>query len=115
LPDLREFSGTELQRNFDLVLPEIRMSPTYTYMSQYSNQTLGISIRYELILDVKVRGLFTDFKVSIPVIVGTEQISAEQQPFRQPINNPIEMPTASAPVFDYEELPPSYDTVVMNQ
>ncbi|CAF3405616.1 unnamed protein product [Rotaria socialis] len=115
LPDLREFNGKELQRNFDLVLPEIRMSPTYTYMSQYLNQTLGISIRYELILDVKVRGLFTDFKVSIPIIVGTEQISAEQQPFRQPINNPIEMPTASAPVFDYEELPPSYDTVVMNQ
>ncbi|CAF0790952.1 unnamed protein product [Rotaria sordida] len=111
LPDLRDFNDTELQRTFDLIVPAIYLSPTYTYMSQSCSVTLGVSINYELILDVKVRGLFTDFKISVPVIVGTEPISAEQQL----MNNPIQIPIASAPVFEYDEPPPSYDAVVTNQ
>ncbi|CAF3337637.1 unnamed protein product [Rotaria socialis] len=93
---------------------DLRYIPGGQQQVSFSNENRK-KIRLQGYLMRGVRGLFTDFKVSIPIIVGTEQISAEQQPFRQPINNPIEMPTASAPVFDYEELPPSYDTVVMNQ
>lgn len=108
LSDLREFSGTELQRTFDLMIPGILLSPTYTYMSQHAGQSIGISVHYELVLDVKVRGLFTDFKVHVPVVIGTVDTPTEQQP----MNHQIEMPEASAPMFDYDEPPPSYESVV---
>jgi hypothetical protein len=69
-----------------------------------------------LILDVKVRGLFTDFKISVPVIVGTEPTSTEQQQQQQKqMNRPITMPTPNAPVFEYDESPPSYETAVITQ
>ncbi len=114
LPDLREFTGTTLQRTFDLIVPGIYLSPSYTYLSQSFNQQIGVNIHYELILDVKARGLFTDFKVSVPVIVGTEPMSVQQQQ-QQQMTRPIEMPIPSAPVLEYEEPPPSYETVVTNQ
>jgi hypothetical protein len=73
-----------------------------------------ISINYELTLDVKVRGLFADFKVTVPVVVGTEPMPAEQQQ-QQQMNRPIEMPVASAPVLEYDDLPPSYESIVTDQ
>jgi hypothetical protein len=120
VPNLHEFNGTELQHTFDLSIPAVYLSPTYTYLSHYSMPPLGVSIHYELVLDVKVRGLFTDFKMSVPMIMGTEPSSNEQQQqqqlaFQQQINNPVETPTASAPVYDYDDLPPSYESVVMDQ
>ncbi|CAF3483926.1 unnamed protein product [Rotaria sp. Silwood1] len=113
LPDVRGFNDTELRRTFDLIVPAVHLSPTYTYMATSFTVTLGVSIHYELILDVKARGLFTDFKISVPVVVGTEPIAVEHQ--QQQMNHPIEMPTASAPAFEYDEPPPSYDVVVANQ
>ncbi len=118
LPDLREFNGTDFHKTFDLMVPALYLSPTYTYLSQNCNPSLGIAIHYELIFDVKVRGLFTDFKVSVPVIIGTEPMSAEQQQQQQQqqqINTPIEMPIASAPAYEYDEPPPSYETVVTTE
>jgi hypothetical protein len=117
IPDIREFSGTTLQKTFDLLLPNVYLSPSYTYLTQYCTHPVGISVHYELLLDVKVRGLFTDFKINVPVIVGTEPTSTEQQQQQQHqqnqlINSTSEMPTASAPAFDYDEPPPSYESVV---
>ncbi len=95
-------------------MPAIYLSPTYTYSSQSFSPGTGTSIHYELTLDVKVRGLFTDFKISVPVIVGTEPMSTEQQQ-QQQMNHPVEIPIASAPVLEYEEPPPSYETIVTDQ
>lgn len=117
LPDLREFTGTQLQRTFDLIVPAIYLSPTYTYLSQCFNPAIGISIRYELTLDIKVRGLFSDFKITVPVVVGTEPMTVEQQQQQQQqqFYPPLEMPAASAPAMEYDESPPSYDSIVTTE
>jgi hypothetical protein len=39
---------------------------------------------------------------------------AEQQQ-QQQMNRPIEMPVASAPVLEYDDLPPSYESIVTDQ
>ncbi len=114
LPDLREFNGTTLQRTFELMVPAVYLSPSYTYLTQSLTPSVCISINYELTLDVKVRGLFADFKVTVPVVVGTEPMPAEQQQ-QQQMNRPIEMPVASAPVLEYDDLPPSYESIVTDQ
>jgi hypothetical protein len=113
LPDLREFNATELQRTFDLVVPSVCLSPTYRYLSESHDPPIDISIHYELILDVEVRGFHTDFKVSVPVVLGTEPATNEQQ--QQQMNNANVMPIARAPVFTYGEPSPSYETVVAYQ
>ncbi len=114
LPDMREFFAPSLQKVFELMVPSVYLSPTYTYLTQTADPPVCISVSYELTLDVKVRGLFTDFKVTIPVIVGTEPMSAEQQQ-QQQMNPPMELPVASAPVLEYDDLPPSYDSIVTDQ
>jgi len=112
-PDLREFNAAELQRTFDLVVPSVCLSPTYTYLTQSHNSPIEISIRYELVLDIKVRGFHTDFTISVPVVLGTEPTTNEQQ--QRQMNNANEMPIARAPVFTYGEPSPSYETVVAYQ
>jgi hypothetical protein len=112
LPGLFEFSQTEFRRTFELDVPFTYLAPTYTYMPQCCGSSLGIGFHYELKLEVKARGLFTDFKVSIPVIVGTEQTSAPDQ--QQLVHNAAEMAIAGLPAYNYDEPPPSYESVVAN-
>ena len=88
-------------------------SPSYNYLSQHAGAPVAVSVTYQLILDVKVRGLFTDFKISVPVLLGTEPTSDElQQQQQHHMSPPIAVPIASAPVMDYGEAPPSYEAVV---
>jgi hypothetical protein len=79
-------------------------------MPQCCSPSLRIAFHYELKLEVKARGLFTDFKVNVPVIIGTESSSDQQQL----TNTFVEMSTPSAPAYDYDEPPPSYESVVTN-
>ena len=73
-------------------------------MSQTFSLKRKFSIRYELKFDVKVHGLFTDFTVTVPVIVGTESTSTEQEQRypqqRQRMDNSIGMPITSGLVFE---------------
>lgn len=116
LPELREFSGATLERTFELMVPAIMLSPSFTYLTPGRLSPIATSVRYELTLEVKARGLFTDFKITIPVLVGTEPSAFEQHPSSPgQINVPFEIPSPSAPVMDFHELPPSYDSVVTDQ
>jgi hypothetical protein len=108
LPNLLEFNGTEFHQTFDLQIPAVQLAPTYTYMPQCCGPSFAIGFHYELKLEVKARGLFTDFKVNIPVIVGTEPTSNQQQL----INTFVETNTPSAPAYDYDEPPPSYESLI---
>jgi hypothetical protein len=110
LQGLCEFNGTSFHRNFQLRIPPVLLSPTYTYISQCCGPSRGVAFHYELQLEVKSRGLFTDFKVSVPVIIGTVATSDQQEL----MNSFAEIATASAPAYDYDEPPPSYESVVAN-
>ncbi|UJR16131.1 hypothetical protein I4U23_003042 [Adineta vaga] len=113
LPELHEFNGTNFHQIFELPIPSDYLSPTYTYTTQCCGPSLGIAFNYELKLDVKVRGLFTDFKVSMPVLIGTDTSYDEQPPSF--MNNFDHIPIASAPAYDYEEVPPpTYESIITN-
>lgn len=112
LPNFREFNGTEYHQTFDLQIPAVQLAPTYTYMPQCCGASLTIGFHYDLKLEVKARGLFTDFKVNVPVIVGTEPSSSSSSNQQQLVNTFVPVETPSAPVYDYDEPPPSYESVV---
>jgi len=108
LPDIREFNGRDFHQTFHLPVPAVQLAPTYTYMPQCCGRSLAVGFHYELKLEVKARGLFTDFSVSVPVIVGTEPTS-NQEPL---VNTFFEASPPSAPAYDYDEPPPSYESVI---
>ncbi|CAF1572645.1 unnamed protein product [Rotaria magnacalcarata] len=110
LVDLHEFSGTQFDRIYNLQIPSVHLAPTYTYMSQCCAPSINVDFNYELKLDVKARGLFTDFTLRVPVIIGTEPTLDQQEL----INSYVEMPPPSAPVYDFDEPPPAYESVVSN-
>jgi len=114
IPDLCDFNGPELRRTFELRLPSVALAPSYQFMAPCSYQMHPVIIYYELELKVKARGMFTDFEVKIPVIIGTEPAS-DQKPQHQQMNSSVEMPTASAPINRYEDLPPTYEAAVRNE
>lgn len=111
LPGLTDFNGLDLRRTFELQLPAFSLAPTYTFVPQCCGNSLAIAYYYELKFDVKARGIFTDFKVSTPVFVGTEPFG-DQPPL---FNSYVEMPTASAPAYEYDEPPPAYESIVNNE
>lgn len=110
LPDLHEFSGSEFHRTFDLQIPPTALAPTFGFAPQQCGSVTNISFNYELRIDVKSRGLFTDFKVGVPVFVGTEPTSDQTIL----VNNHIEIPEASAPQYE-EDLPPAYESIIHNE
>ena len=112
LPEFRDFDGIHLQKTFDLFMPSVLLSPSYMYMTQTTARSTNISVSYKLELDVKARGFFTDFKLSVPVVVGTEPMSIEQQ--QQKTIYPFEMAFASDPSIEYDQSPPSYEAIYPN-
>jgi hypothetical protein len=108
LPDIIEFKDIQLERTFDLSMPAIVLAPTYMCTAPTAGLTCTVSYQYELKFDVKVRGLFTDFQTSIPILVGNEPVAQPQVLLKSQTT----VPTASAPMFDYEEPPPAYESVV---
>ena len=119
VPDIRDFSAATLQKACDLPIPIAVLPPTYTHYIQSNNGPYGVAVNYTLTLDVKTQGLFSDFEVTFPVIVGTEPMLVQQQQMQQPqlpeVNVPFGMPIASAPVMEYDELPPSYDSIATTE
>ncbi|CAF0920049.1 unnamed protein product, partial [Rotaria sordida] len=110
LPDLSEFNELYLERNFDLLVPNTYLTPTYKFTTTSHGTPHYITVHYELKLKVKSYGIFTNIEVRVPVIVGTETGSGQQQ--QQNYN--FTMPINTSPVFYENDLPPTYETVVKN-
>jgi hypothetical protein len=108
LPNITNFNETELHRTVDLLVPLMQLAPTYAYMPQCCASLHGINFYYELKLEVKAHGLFTDFKVNVPVIVGTESTCGLTCNYN-------EMVLYKVPAYDYDEPPPSYELAVANE
>jgi hypothetical protein len=110
LPELHEFNGTKFERTFDLVIPSLDLAPSYEFMAQFNRRAHPVVTRYELELKVKAHGVFTDFEVKLPVIIGTEL-----RPDQQETNNSAEMTITNTSISDYDEPPPSYESVISNK
>ena len=114
LPGLGDFNESHLQHHFDLLVPPIYLTPTYTFTTPSHGYSYYLKVHYELRLEVKPHGIFTKFVASVPVVVGMEATSGEQH--RQE-NGGFIMPTNTMdrPAFDERDMPPSYEMVTKTQ
>lgn len=113
LPGINKFQETVLKQNFDLTVPVSYLPPTYEYTTIDIDPFISVFVHYELLLSVKMNGIFTDFQVNIPVNVGTESIfdrSSQQQS-----DNPLEMSANDKFTLDQTDLPPSYEMAILNK
>ncbi|CAF1315633.1 unnamed protein product [Rotaria sordida] len=73
--DGNDFKGEHLHNKFELTLPTHYLAPTSSYkfgLISGLTQRNPASVTYELIIDVKVSGLFNDFTLKCPIIMGVE-------------------------------------------
>jgi len=99
LKDFEDVNRRQIQKTFSVRTDALVLPPSYEYQGGIE-RLIFVQIRYFLRLDVKVAGLFADFDLVIPLIVGTEPRLQSYQP--------------SAAILPDDDLPPSYDSVVRN-
>lgn len=112
LPGLNEFDESYFQRDFNLPMPSMDLTPTHTFSTTYQGYSYDFSVDYELVLKVKPHGIRTTFEVSVPVIIVPET-TFKWQTHQQEIYGATSI-SASAGLNDID-LPPSYAAVTRNK
>ncbi|CAF3642740.1 unnamed protein product [Rotaria socialis] len=113
LPGIYQFQEPILKQVFDLSLPTTYLPPTYEFTTTHNNSSFGIFIHYELILAVKTVGIFSDFQVSVPVMVGTESLS--DRPQQQQFSDQFSKSAMVESILDQNGSPPSYEMAMRNE
>lgn len=73
IPNINEFNGEHLHSNFGLTIPADHLPPTSSYTFGSESRLLSCnptSVSYELIVEAKMSGLFTDFSMKCPITIG---------------------------------------------
>lgn len=69
-----EVCGTNdefLQANCPITIPH-GIAPSYAYESRNRRVNVLVNVFYDLRVEVKAKGLFTDFDLLVPIIIGTD-------------------------------------------
>ena len=71
IPELTNVREQHIQATCPLTIP-LGIPPSFSYRSQGTRSVAHVDLHYDLKLEVKARGLFTDFDLQVPVIIGTD-------------------------------------------
>ncbi|CAF1041816.1 unnamed protein product [Rotaria sordida] len=112
LPEIVNLTNEHIMERFSIKIPSIQSPPSYKFQGE--NPKIFVHIYYRLKLTVKVRGIFTNFHINVPIILGTEPNSdlSQQQSF-----NPLSISYSSnreQSIFNDDDPPPDYDTVMQS-
>ena len=104
LPRIINLKDEQINETFSITLRSVRIPPSYQFQGGIERVAV-VFIGYMLKFAVKVEGIFTNFNIDVPVILGTEPIPDLSQ---QQTSNPEQL------TFTDHDLPPSYESVVQN-
>ncbi|CAF4206586.1 unnamed protein product [Adineta steineri] len=71
LPNIMKSKDQHIKQTFDVQIPSITLPSTYQFQGGTS-KTAFVNNNYMLKFAIKVEGMFTNFDIDIPIIVGTE-------------------------------------------
>jgi hypothetical protein len=71
LPNVRNLKDQQIRKIFAITIPSIAIPPSYQFQGGIE-KNISVKIYYFLRFAVKVQGIFTDFDLDIPIILGTE-------------------------------------------
>ncbi|CAF1145421.1 unnamed protein product [Adineta steineri] len=113
LPEIVNLKNEEIRETFSITIPSNILPPSYKFNGGLQT-IVNVHIHYLITFEVIVEGIFCDFHVDIPIILGTEPIP---DPHQQQIFNSLttsDVPNYEQSEFKDSDLPPDYDSVVLN-
>lgn len=70
IPQLTNFDNQHIETTCPFTVP-MGISPTYYFERLDNRYDIRVRVKYDIKFEVKAKGLFTDFDLQIPVIIGT--------------------------------------------
>jgi hypothetical protein len=71
VPQLFDNSNEHIRTTCPMTIPA-GIPPSYNFKSKGDRSGVHVNIHYDLKLEVKAKGLFSDFDLQVPVIIGTD-------------------------------------------
>ncbi|CAF0898053.1 unnamed protein product [Adineta ricciae] len=105
IPELANNQDQHAEASCSLTIP-VGIPPTFSYRSNGTRTIVHVDLHYDLKIEVKAKGLFTDFELQVPVIVGT--VSTDNSQTRPICVNPMNM--IALDLTD-DDMPPPYESV----
>jgi hypothetical protein len=114
VPELTNIHDQHIQAICPITIP-LGIPPSFSYRSQGARSVVHVDLHYDLKLEIKAKGLFTDFDLQVPVIIGTD--SAEHSSYDTTTSSHFNAMNMVALDFNDDDIPPppyesvSYDHV----
>ena len=71
IPQLINVSDKHIETTCPITIP-MGISPSYNYRGRGGRTLVHVNMHYDIKLEVKAKGLFSDFEVHVPIIIGTD-------------------------------------------
>jgi hypothetical protein len=114
LPRIIDLKDEQIIDTFSIIVPSIPLPPTYQFQGGLK-AIANVRLHYFLKFTVRVEGMFTNFHIDVPIILGTEPNPDLNQ---QHTFNPLIVTYSSNPdqsmLIDDDDPPPPYESVVQN-
>ncbi|CAF1089519.1 unnamed protein product [Adineta steineri] len=115
LPEIANVKNEQIREPFSITFPPHILPPSYKFNGGVQ-AIVNVHIHYLIKFEVIVEGIFCDFHVDIPIILGTEP-NPDPYPDQQQIFNSLntpDVPNYEQSEFKDNDPPPDYDSVVLN-
>jgi hypothetical protein len=109
VPELNDNHNQQIEAVCPLTIP-LSIPPSFNYKSHGTRSIVHVDLHYDLKLEIKAKGLFTDFDVQVPVIIGTH--SSEDSSYNTASSSLSRTMNMVALEFNDDDMPPpSYESV----
>jgi len=71
VPQLLNTNDEYIKTTCSIPIP-MDIPPSYNYKSRINRSDVHVNIHYDIKLEVKAKGLFSDFELQVPIIIGTD-------------------------------------------
>jgi hypothetical protein len=114
IPQLSNTSNEQIETTCSMTIP-LGIPPTYNFQSKGSRSNVQVNIHYDMKLEVKAKGLFSDFDLQVPIIIGTDSTVHSSYPHVPPTSGtPLDLNAIDNIVVEEDNdggSPPTYESV----
>jgi hypothetical protein len=117
VPQLNNVNNEHIEAICPFTLP-VGIPPTYNFKSKGRRDNVHVSIHYDMKIEVKAKGLFSDFELQVPIMIGTN--STERSRYNGMTTTsaiPLDLnaiDTLAVEIDDDGVPPPTYDSIYYN-
>jgi hypothetical protein len=71
IPQILNVDNEHIQTTCPIKIP-MGISPSYNYRSKGGRSSVYVNIHYDIKIEIKAKGLFSDFELQVPIIIGSD-------------------------------------------